>query len=144
MPLDLTTRDVCPAAPGAISAGAAAFSTEVGLLFIPANFLCMDLRPHFVSFIPGTPFTGTTVRIKPIPGQPRGALLAWDIAAAKAVWEVPERFPIYSGVLATAGCAEAGATEAYQSRARDRFPSIRPALSTGRRRSRAAPASTQS
>jgi lanthanide-dependent methanol dehydrogenase len=100
---DVTTRDICPAWPGAVSAGASAFSSEAGLLYIPTNFICMDLQPHVVSFIPGTPFTGTTVRINPIPGQPPGALLAWDIAATKAVWQVPEQFPIYSGVLTTAG-----------------------------------------
>ena len=34
---DMTTRDVCPAAPGAVAAAASAFSSEAGLLFIPST-----------------------------------------------------------------------------------------------------------
>jgi alcohol dehydrogenase (cytochrome c) len=99
---DTTTYDVCPAAPGA-TIGASAFAKDIGVLFIPANFLCMDIRPHEISFMRGTPFTGVAERLKAMPGQPRGALIAWDIAAAKAVWTVPEAFPLDTSVLATAG-----------------------------------------
>lgn len=100
---DSTTRDVCPAAPGAVSAGAAGFSPDSGLLFIPANALCMDLRPRAVSYIKATPYTGVTQRLRPEAAQPRGALIAWDLDRETVAWAAPEKYPIESGVLATAG-----------------------------------------
>jgi glucose dehydrogenase len=50
----------------------------------------------------GTPYGGVTRRLKPMPDDPRGALIAWDIENAKPVWTLPEAFPIEGGVLATA------------------------------------------
>ena len=99
---DTPVRDVCPAAPGA-NLGAPAYSEQSGLLFIPAMFLCMDLRVQPVGYMPGTAYSGVTRRLKQMPGQPRGALVAWDVAKAAAAWTVPERFPLQGGVLATAG-----------------------------------------
>jgi PQQ-dependent dehydrogenase (methanol/ethanol family) len=98
----VTTRDVCPAAPGA-STGASGFAPPLGLLFIPTSFLCMDVRPHDVSFVPGTPFAGVAERLTPMAERPRGAVLAWDVAAASTAWTRPERFPVDGSVLATAG-----------------------------------------
>jgi glucose dehydrogenase len=43
------------------------------------------------------------VRYHAGPGGHRGVLTAWDPVAAKAVWTVKERFPAWSGALATAG-----------------------------------------
>ena len=53
--------------------------------------------------MPGTAYSGVTRRLKQMPGQPRGALVAWEVAKAAAAWTVPERFPLQGGVLATAG-----------------------------------------
>jgi PQQ-dependent dehydrogenase (methanol/ethanol family) len=94
-------RNVCPAAPGA-STGAPAYSEQSGLLFIPASFLCMDIGTHPVSYIKGTPYSGVTRRLKPMPGYPRGALVAWGIENAKPAWIIHEAFPLPGGVLATA------------------------------------------
>lgn len=99
---DASVRDICPAAPGA-TIGAPAYSERLGLLFIPASFLCMDLRALPVSYMAGTPYSGVTRRLKPMPDLPRGALVAWDVENAKAAWVLPETFPLESGVLATAG-----------------------------------------
>lgn len=42
--------------------------------------------------------------MKPGPGGFQGELVAWDIANAKPVWTVQEKpWPLYSGVLSTAG-----------------------------------------
>ncbi|MFL5283475.1 MAG: PQQ-binding-like beta-propeller repeat protein [Rhodopila sp.] len=100
-----TTRDICPGWPGATGAGApdtgaAAFLPETGLLYVSANLLCMDLEPRQANFIPGTPFTGANIRM--VGDLPRGALIAWDVTAAKLAWRVDETFPVRSGVLATA------------------------------------------
>jgi glucose dehydrogenase len=100
-----TTRDICPAWPGATGGTAqAAFSPQTGLLYIPMSRLCMDMEVRQASYMPGTPYTGVNLRIKtPRGGKARGALLAWDVADGKPAWTVAESLPIESGVLATAG-----------------------------------------
>jgi PQQ-dependent dehydrogenase (methanol/ethanol family) len=98
-----TTRNICPGWPGATGPGAAAFSPATKLLYIPANLLCMDMEARNASFMSGTPFIGANLRMKAQAGQRRGALIAWDVAAAKAAWTAPEAFPLAGGVLATAG-----------------------------------------
>jgi alcohol dehydrogenase (cytochrome c) len=37
------------------------------------------------------------------PGGYRGTLTAWDLAQARPLWSIKERFPVWSGVVATAG-----------------------------------------
>jgi PQQ-dependent dehydrogenase (methanol/ethanol family) len=102
--INATTRDICPAWPGATGGTAqSAYSAQAGLLYIPASRLCMDMEARQVSFMPGTPYTGANLRIKASRGAGgRGALIAWDVAAGKPVWTVEESLPIESGVLATA------------------------------------------
>jgi lanthanide-dependent methanol dehydrogenase len=100
-----TTRDVCPAWPGATGGTAqAAYAPRTGLLYLPVNRLCMDIEAHAVSFMPGTPYIGVNLRIKaPHDNNRRGALLAWDVVAGKPAWQADESLPIESGVLLTAG-----------------------------------------
>ena len=100
-----TTRDICPAWPGATGGTAqAAYSPQTGLLYIPASRLCMDFEPLQANFISGTPYTGADIRIKTSRGSSgRGALIAWNVAAGKSEWTVDEPQPIEGGILATAG-----------------------------------------
>jgi alcohol dehydrogenase (cytochrome c) len=51
----------------------------------------------------GTPFVGAMPLQKAGPGGNRGALIAWNAVSGKPVWSITEKFPLYSGVLATAG-----------------------------------------
>src|SRR5205085_4125836 len=55
------------------------------------------------SYIAGTPYVGADARMYAGPGGHRGVLTAWDPAAARAAWRIPEPFPVWSGTLATAG-----------------------------------------
>ncbi|HEX3402325.1 MAG TPA: PQQ-binding-like beta-propeller repeat protein [Acetobacteraceae bacterium] len=100
-----TTRDICPAWPGATGGTAqAAFAPASGLLYIPASRLCMDMEARQASFMPGTPYMGANLRAKAAHGaRQRGALIAWDVLAGKPSWTIEEILPIESGVLATAG-----------------------------------------
>jgi lanthanide-dependent methanol dehydrogenase len=95
--------DICPAAPGGKDQQPAAFSPKTGLFYVPTNNLCMDYEALKVMLFEGAPFVGASVTMKAGPGGNRGSLLAWDAAAGKKVWELKERFPVWSGVLATAG-----------------------------------------
>ncbi len=96
-------RGVCPAATGGKDWAPMAYSPATGWLYIPHNNLCQDVEATEVNYIAGTPFVGANVKMYPGPGGNRGAFTAWDPAAQKKVWSIPENFPVWSGALATAG-----------------------------------------
>jgi len=99
-----TMHGICPAAPGAKDWQPSSFSHKSGLLYIPHNNLCMDLTEVEVGYLAGTPYVGTDVRMTAGPGDgSRGEFAAWDIDKQKKVWTIKERFPAWSGALATAG-----------------------------------------
>jgi PQQ-dependent dehydrogenase (methanol/ethanol family) len=95
--------DVCPASPGGKDWQPMAWSPRTKLLYIPHQNLCQDVGTYETSYIAGTPYVGADVRMKPGPGGHRGELSAWDPVARKKVWSLKERFPVWSGALATAG-----------------------------------------
>ena len=71
---------------------------------MPAINLCVDNEPLKVNFIEGTPFVGASTLLKAGPGDGhRGELIAWDAVSGTRAWSIPERFPVYGDVLATAG-----------------------------------------
>ena len=80
-----TTRDICPAWPGA-TVGGSALSGDANLVFIPVSKLCMDFEARNVSYIPGTAFVGANVRTKRRSDGMGGALVAWDILGEKAAY----------------------------------------------------------
>src|SRR5690606_27390440 len=96
--------DICPSSTGAKEVIPSSLSLRTGLLYIPAHNTCMDYEPIEVSYIAGTPYLGADVRMYIGPGGFQGELVAWDPVAARKVWSVTEeKFPLYSGVLSTAG-----------------------------------------
>lgn len=97
-----TTRNICPAWPAG-NAAEPAFEAATGLLYIAASRLCMDMEARDASYLAGTPFTGATVRMRLAKGVSAGALIAWNVAAGKAAWEVGEPAPLRGGALVTAG-----------------------------------------
>jgi len=96
-------RNVCPASPGAKDWNPSSFSEATGYLYIPHNNLCMDAEATEANYIAGTPYVGMNVRMYAGPGGHRGALTAWDVAGRRAVWSIEEKFPVWSGTLATSG-----------------------------------------
>jgi len=97
------TRNVCPNSPGAKDWTPSAFSKQTGLLYVPHNNLCMDWEPTEVSYIRGTPYIGANPRFFPAAGNQAGEFMAWDILGRKKAWTIPERWPVWSGALATGG-----------------------------------------
>jgi lanthanide-dependent methanol dehydrogenase len=97
------TKDICPAPPGGKDMEPAAFSPVTSLFYIPSMNVCADNEPLKVNFIQGTPYVGASTTMKAGPGGVRGELIAWDAVKGTKTWGIPERFPLYSGVLATAG-----------------------------------------
>jgi PQQ-dependent dehydrogenase (methanol/ethanol family) len=98
-----TVRGICPASPGGKDWQPTAYSPRTGYLYIPANNLCMDYEGLEASYISGTPYLGANVRMYAGPGGHRGELIAWDPVGRRKVWSIQERFPVWSGVVATAG-----------------------------------------
>jgi len=96
--------DICPSSTGAKDFIPSAFSPRTGYLYIPAHNTCMDYEGTAVNYIAGTPYLGASVRMYPGPGGYQGELVAWDVEHAKKIWSVKDdKFPVYSGVLATGG-----------------------------------------
>ncbi len=95
-------RDVCPASPGAKDWQPSAYSYKTGYLYIPHNNLCEEEQGTAPNYIAGTPYVGMTVRMYAGPGGNRGEYTAWDPVHGKAVWNIKERFPVWSGTMVTA------------------------------------------
>jgi PQQ-dependent dehydrogenase (methanol/ethanol family) len=96
-------REICPAAPGAKDWQPSSFSPRTGLLYVPHQNLCEDVEGVGANYIEGTPYVAAIVKMYAGPGGNRGVLTAWDPVARKAVWEVKEKFPVWSGTVVTAG-----------------------------------------
>jgi lanthanide-dependent methanol dehydrogenase len=99
-----TTQDICPSSTGGKEFVPSSFSPRTGLLYIPAHNTCMDYTGMAANYIKGTPYLGAEVKMMPGPGGFQGELVAWDVRNAKPVWTDKEaQWPLYSGVLSTAG-----------------------------------------
>jgi PQQ-dependent dehydrogenase (methanol/ethanol family) len=96
-------RDVCPNSPGAKDWNPSAFSKQTGLLYVPHNNLCMDWEMKPVSYLTGTPYIGVNTRFYPGPGGNAGEFMAWDPIGRRKVWTISEKWPVWSGAVATAG-----------------------------------------
>jgi PQQ-dependent dehydrogenase (methanol/ethanol family) len=100
-------RDIAPFAPGAKDWQPCAFSPRTGLLYIPHQTMTMDFEGTEANYIAGTPFLGADVKMYADPVDPgdgsRGAYTAWDPVKKEKRWRIKEKFPVWSGTLATAG-----------------------------------------
>lgn len=97
-------RNVCPAAPGMKDWQPSSFSPRTRLVYIPQNLLCMHYEGTEANYISGTPYVGANVvMFAAEPDGKRGALTAWDPINQRMVWQIRERFPVWSGTVTTAG-----------------------------------------
>jgi lanthanide-dependent methanol dehydrogenase len=101
--LGSVVRNICPTAPGAKDWQPSSFSPQTGLMYVPHNHLCMDEEELAVNYIAGTPYVGANVQMYRGPGGYGGELTAWDPVNGKAVWNIRDRFPVWSGTVVTAG-----------------------------------------
>lgn len=98
------TMGICPSSTGAKEVVPSAVSPITGYNYIPAHNTCMNYQPLPANYIAGAAFLGASVKMYAGPGGYQGALIAWDIKNEKPVWTIKDpTFPVYSGVLATAG-----------------------------------------
>jgi PQQ-dependent dehydrogenase (methanol/ethanol family) len=95
---------ICPSLEGGKSpASPAAYSPATGLFYLATVNLCMDYQADVRARIRATPFIGANTPYVAGPGGNMGAFIAWDAARGKRVWEIKEKYPVWSGVVATAG-----------------------------------------
>jgi len=103
--LGKVVRDIAPAAPGAKDWQPCAWSPRTQLLYIPHQMLAMDFEEIEANYIAGTPYLGVNVKMYADPVDPgdgsRGRFTAWDPIEKKAVWNITERFPVWTGALVT-------------------------------------------
>jgi lanthanide-dependent methanol dehydrogenase len=113
---DHNVKGICPAALGSKDQQPAAFDPNSSMFLVPTNHVCMDYEPFEVDYVSGQPYVGATLSMYPGPneGNSMGNFIAWDAAKGKIVYSKPERFSVWSGVLATGGgIAFYGTLEGY-------------------------------
>jgi len=97
-------KGICPSLEGGKSpVSSSAYSPRTGLFYTATNNLCMNFEATEVTRIPATPFIGATTPYVAGPGGHMGAFIAWDAARGRKMWEIKERFPVWSGTVVTAG-----------------------------------------
>jgi len=97
-------KNICPTLEGGKSpASPAAYSPRTGLFYVSTNNMCMDYAATQAAHIRGTPYIGATTPYHAGPGGNMGAFIAWDATTGRKVWEIREKYPVWSGVLATGG-----------------------------------------
>jgi len=97
-------QGICPSLEGGKSpASPAAYSPRTGFFYTATNNLCMNFEAAAVTRIAGTPYIGASTPYIAGPGGHMGSFLAWDAARGRKVWEVKEKFPVWSGSVVTAG-----------------------------------------
>ncbi|MBZ0329985.1 methanol/ethanol family PQQ-dependent dehydrogenase [Halomonas sp. ANAO-440] len=107
--VDVNTTDICPTAMGAKNMQPSAYSPRTGLIYAGINRICMNYEPYETEYVAGQPYVGATLTMMPAPSENggmegrMGSFIAWDPVAGETVWEVDERFAVWSGALATAG-----------------------------------------
>ncbi len=95
---------ICPSLEGGKSpASPSAYSPRTGLFYTATNNLCMNYQANPVSRIAGTPFIGASTPYSAGPGGHMGAFIAWDASQGRKIWEIKEKFPVWSGAVVTAG-----------------------------------------
>ena len=95
---------ICPSLEGGKSpASPAAFSPRTGLFYSATVNLCMNYEAEKIGRIRGTPYVGAATPYQAGPGGFMGAFIAWDAAIGRRVWEIKEKYPVWSGVVTTAG-----------------------------------------
>ncbi len=100
-----TIRDIQPASPGAKDWQPCAFSPRTGLLYMPHQNLACDYEAVEANYIAGTPYVGANEKMYAGADNPEslGYFTAWDPIGKKIIWRITEKFPCWSGTVATAG-----------------------------------------
>ena len=107
--MDHKARDICPSAMGYHNQGHDSYDPERELFMMGINHICMDWEPFMLPYRAGQFFVGATLWMYPGPKGDRqnylgsGQVKAYNAISGEYKWEVPERFAVWGGTMATAG-----------------------------------------
>jgi alcohol dehydrogenase (cytochrome c) len=96
-------KDICPNLVGGKNWQPMSFNPNTGLVYIPANNVCMDMTDLAVEYKRGAFYLGKEFPTKPGPGGYLGELVAWDPVKQQKAWGVKEKLPFNGGTLTTGG-----------------------------------------
>jgi len=97
-------RDICPTLEGGKSpASPVSYSPQTKLFYASTNNMCMDYEAAQSTYLAGTPFLGANTPYHAGHGGNLGFFISWDAATGHKMWQIPERYPVWSGSLATRG-----------------------------------------
>jgi lanthanide-dependent methanol dehydrogenase len=97
-------QGICPASIGSKDQQPAAFSPRTRLFYGPTNHVCMDYEPIDIAYVAGQPYVGAIVSMYGADkGSQLGRFIAWDATTGQVAWEIPEKWAVWSGALATGG-----------------------------------------
>jgi PQQ-dependent dehydrogenase (methanol/ethanol family) len=97
-------RDICPTLEGGKSPSSpVSYSPQTKLFYASTNNMCMDYEAAQTAYVAGTPFMGANTPYHAGRGGNLGFFIAWDPATGQKKWQIPERFPVWSGSVATRG-----------------------------------------
>jgi PQQ-dependent dehydrogenase (methanol/ethanol family) len=96
-------KDICPNLIGGKNWQPMSYNPQTGLVYIPANNVCMDWSVGDVSYKRGVFYLGAEFPSKEGPGGFMGELVAWDPVNQKKVWSIKEDLPFNGGTLTTDG-----------------------------------------
>ena len=97
-------KNICPTLEGGKSpASPVAYSPRTHLFYVSTSNMCMDYQAVPAAHIRGTPYIGANSPYYAGAGGYMGAFVAWNASVGRKVWEIKERWPVWSGVVATAG-----------------------------------------
>jgi len=98
-----TASDICPNLLGGKNWQPMSFDPQTGLVYIPTNNICMDMKTSDIQYKRGSMFLGKEFPAKPGPGGYLGELVAWNPVKQEKAWGIKETTPFNGGTLATAG-----------------------------------------
>ena len=103
--LNKWARNVCPNLVGGKNWQPMAYSSQTGLVYLPAFNMCMDIANREEEYTPGKFYLASEFDLgKPgASGSNLGEFMAWDPVAKKKAWSIPEENMWAGGALSTAG-----------------------------------------
>lgn len=101
-----TVGPIIPGLEGGTNWFPPAFDPNLNYVFVNANDWAMTLKiqpkAEYSPFKPGSTYMGETYQMYRL-GKYIGHTMAFDLNTKKFVWDVPNKLPLFSGLLATAG-----------------------------------------
>ncbi len=103
------TKGICPSAMGGKNNQPAAYSPKNKTIYVPINNLCMDYEGVEIKYQAGQPYVGAIVKSfagpdkagGKMPGNYKGAFIAWDLEKGARKWTINEKLAAWSGALVT-------------------------------------------